>query len=358
MAATKALDGVFHVDPPPTAKKLRELFYSIFYATDYTTHFYALGGPDFVVGPDAPAGPTQHPGRDRQGGHGRGGQGAQDAARRPRPHQDDRRPGRASQLGSARRREPGHRRVHAGKRSKPAGREAIEFAKFSLKVFYYIVLANSGYVKLITGDVYLHPHLQHGHGRRQQLHQLLRRQDPHHQPQRQGVHQVRSGPIPRRASPRASNPGPYLKFPYLKKVGWKGFVDGEDSGIYKATPLSRAATWPTRWPPPWPRSSTSGCTRRWAASRCTSHTSATHWARLVELLYAAERQVELATDPAIIRKEYRTLPTENATQGVGCVEAPRGTLTHHDATDERGILTRCEPGGGAPRTTTPPSACR
>ena len=30
------------------------MFYSIFFATDHTTHFYALGGPDFVVGPDAP----------------------------------------------------------------------------------------------------------------------------------------------------------------------------------------------------------------------------------------------------------------------------------------------------------------
>ena len=58
MAATKALDGVFHADPPPAAKKLRELFYSIFFATDHTTHFYALGGPDFVVGPDAP--PAEH----------------------------------------------------------------------------------------------------------------------------------------------------------------------------------------------------------------------------------------------------------------------------------------------------------
>ena len=55
MAATKALDALFHVDPPPAAKKLRELFYSIFFATDHTTHFYALGGPDFVVGPTAPA---------------------------------------------------------------------------------------------------------------------------------------------------------------------------------------------------------------------------------------------------------------------------------------------------------------
>src|SRR4030066_1244690 len=54
MASSKALDALFHVDPPPTAKKLRELMYSIFYATDHTTHFYALAGPDFVMGPDAP----------------------------------------------------------------------------------------------------------------------------------------------------------------------------------------------------------------------------------------------------------------------------------------------------------------
>ena len=84
LAATKALDRVFHVDPPPTAKKLRELFYSIFYATDHTTHFYALSGPDFVLGPDAPACRAEHPRRGQEGRHGRGRQSAQDAARRPR----------------------------------------------------------------------------------------------------------------------------------------------------------------------------------------------------------------------------------------------------------------------------------
>ena len=71
-----------------------------------------------------------------------------------------------------------------------------------------------------------------------------------------------------------------------------------------------------------------------------NHTLATHWARLVELLYAAERWVELATDPQITGKEYRMLPTQTPTDGVGCVEAPRGTLTHHYTTDERGILTK------------------
>jgi len=54
MAGAKAADAVYHVDPPRTAKMLRELLYSAFYATDHTTHFYALAGPDFIVGPDAP----------------------------------------------------------------------------------------------------------------------------------------------------------------------------------------------------------------------------------------------------------------------------------------------------------------
>ena len=70
------------------------------------------------------------------------------------------------------------------------------------------------------------------------------------------------------------------------------------------------------------------------------HTLATHWARLIELLYAAEHWVELACDPEITSKEYRVLPTKTPTEGVGSVEAPRGTLTHHYTTDERGILTK------------------
>jgi F420-non-reducing hydrogenase large subunit len=69
-------------------------------------------------------------------------------------------------------------------------------------------------------------------------------------------------------------------------------------------------------------------------------TLATHWARLIELLYATERRLQLAADPEITSPNYRVLPTQTPTDGVGCVEAPRGTLTHHFTTDERGILTK------------------
>ncbi len=51
MASAKACDAVYHVDLPLTARLLRELQYNIFYVTDHTTHFYALGAPDFVMGP-------------------------------------------------------------------------------------------------------------------------------------------------------------------------------------------------------------------------------------------------------------------------------------------------------------------
>jgi F420-non-reducing hydrogenase large subunit len=133
-------------------------------------------------------------------------------------------------------------------------------------------------------------------------------------------------------------PWSYLKFPYLKRVGWKGFVDGEDSGVYKATPLSRL-------------NAADGMATRLAqreyerfyetlGGKPVHHTLATHWARLVELLYAAERWVELSVDPQITGDEYRVLPKEPPSEGIGEVEAPRGTLTHHYVTDDRGIITK------------------
>ena len=54
MAATKALDALYRVDPPVAAKKIRELVYSTFFVEDLALHFFFLGGPDFVVGPTAP----------------------------------------------------------------------------------------------------------------------------------------------------------------------------------------------------------------------------------------------------------------------------------------------------------------
>ena len=63
-----------------------------------------------------------------------------------------------------------------------------------------------------------------------------------------------------------------------------------------------------------------------------------HWARLIELLYAAERLLELCKDSEITSPEVRTIPTATPDEGVGVVEAPRGTLIHHYQTDDKGII--------------------
>ena len=49
------LDDLYKVEPTPTGRKLRELVYNAFMFEDHTLHVYILGGPDFIVGPEAPA---------------------------------------------------------------------------------------------------------------------------------------------------------------------------------------------------------------------------------------------------------------------------------------------------------------
>jgi len=140
-------------------------------------------------------------------------------------------------------------------------------------------------------------------------------------------------------------PWTYLKFPYLKNVGWQGFVDGKESGIYCATPLSRLNAADGMATPQAQAAfekmyETLGSKRINGRYQPVHYRLATHWARLVELLYAAERMLELITDEEItdpgVRIPIDTIPDE----GVGCVEAPRGTLTHHYWTDEKAILTK------------------
>jgi F420-non-reducing hydrogenase large subunit len=140
-------------------------------------------------------------------------------------------------------------------------------------------------------------------------------------------------------------PWTYLKFPFLKAIGWKGFVDGPDSGVYMATPLSRLNAADGMATPKAQEAfekmyETLGSKKVDGRYQPVHFRLATHWARLVELLYAAERMLELVTDPEITDPNVRAPITAKPDEGVGCVEAPRGTLTHHYWTDERGVLTK------------------
>jgi F420-non-reducing hydrogenase large subunit len=155
MAAAKAIDAVYHVDPPRTAKKLRELLYSAFYVTDHTTHFYALGGPDFVMGPDAPVAERNILGVIHKVGLEVAGQVIQ-----------------ARKYGHTIIEWIGGRKVHPctsipGGQTKgiteeqrqeieKMGRWAIDFGQFSLQLFDDIVLKNQAYLDLVLSDIFLH----------------------------------------------------------------------------------------------------------------------------------------------------------------------------------------------------------
>jgi len=336
MAAAKAADAVYHVEIPRPAKLLRELLYSAFYVTDHTTHFYALGGPDFVMGPDAPVAERNILGVIHKVGLEIAGKVLQ-----------------ARKAGHTVIEMIGGRKVHPctsipGGLSKgitkeqrdeieKMGRWAIEFAQFSLKLFGDIVLGNKAYVDLILGDIYTH--------RTYSIGTVDENNKVNFYDGKVSVVDPEGKRLGKYAASEYTDwiaehvePWTYLKFPYLKKVGWKGFVDGKDSGVYFATPLSRL-------------NAADGMATPLAQAEYEKfyktlggkpvHQRLTiHWARLIELLYAAERWVELVTDPEITSDNFRTIPTEKPMEGVGIVEAPRGTLTHHYWTDERGIVTK------------------
>lgn len=336
MAAAKAADAVYHLDPPRPAKLLRELLYMAFYATDHTTHFYALAGPDFIVGPDAPVAERNVLGVIHKVGLEIGGKVLQmrkyghqvvEMIGGRKVHPATAIPGGMTKILSEEER----------KEIEKMGRWAIDFALFSLQAFNDIVLANQAYLNLILGDVYYHQTYYMGlvdeNNRVNFYDGKVRVVDP----AGKEFCRYEPGDYMNHISEHVE-PWTYLKFPYLKKVGWKGFVDGSDSGVYVASPLSRlnaadGMATPLAQEQYEKMYSTLG-------GKPVHHRLVTHWARLIELLYAAEHWVELATDPEVTSPDVHKKPTGTPTEGVGIVEAPRGTLTHHYWTDERGIITK------------------
>jgi F420-non-reducing hydrogenase large subunit len=200
-----------------------------------------------------------------------------------------------------------------------------------------VVLKNPDYVKVVTGDVYVHRTYNMGTVDAKNRVNFYDGKIRVTGPDGRELVKYDAADYQQQIAERVE-PWTYLKFPYLKKVGWKGLVDGPESGVYKATPLSRLNAADGMATP----LAQAEYEKFYATlgGKPVHHTLATHWARLIELLYATERWLELAADPEITSSEYRVLPTQTPTEGVGCVEAPRGTLTHHYTTDERGILTK------------------
>ncbi|MFC1554063.1 Ni/Fe hydrogenase subunit alpha [candidate division KSB1 bacterium] len=120
----------------------------------------------------------------------------------------------------------------------------------------------------------------------------------------------------------------YLKFPFYKK---QGFPDG----VYRVGPLARLNTAE--------RISTPLAQKEFEeyksiGNAIKSESLYYHYARLIELLYAAERAKELLADDEIVNSEVRIKVKRKAGEGIGIIEAPRGTLIHHYWADDMGKI--------------------
>jgi len=217
-----------------------------------------------------------------------------------------------------------------------AGEYGVELCKVALQLFDDVVLKNKDYVDLVTGDIYSHKTYYMGLVDDKNKVNFYDGQIRVVDPDGKEFAKFKVRNYLDHISEHVE-PWTYVRFSYLKKVGWKGFVDGKESGVFRVAPLARlnasdGVTTPLAQEAYDKMYSTLG-------GKPVHSTLAFHWARLVEALYAAERVVELANDPEITSDDIVNLPTETPKEGIGVVEAPRGTLIHHYQTDEKGILT-------------------
>ncbi len=333
MASTKALDALYHVTPPPTARKIRELVYSTFMVEDHTLHFYFLGGPDFVVGPKAPAAE-----RNVLGVVGKVGIEVGKTVinmRRKLRELTTLAAGKAVHpvFGL-----PGGVAKRLTKddqaKFKAVAAEAVEFAKFTLDTFANVVLANGEYVDLILSDAFTHRTYYMGMVDEQNRLNFYDGSLRVVAPDGKEYAKFDTAKYLDYVSEHVE-PWTYMKFCYLKPLGWKGLDDGAESGVYAVAPMARLNVI-DGFSTPVAQAAYEQYIEK--LGKPVHHTLANHWARVIELAYAAERMQQLAEDPEITDTNVRTLPKETPTEGVGVVEAPRGTLFHHYATDERGVI--------------------
>ena len=334
IASAKACDAVWGVEVPSAGRKLRELYLDAHIAHSHILHFFALAAPDFVPGAGADKarrnllGLVEEVGRDvalqvlKNRGYAQRIQGI--IAGHP-IHPVAALPGGMSRpLTEAERAE-----------IETMAESLVAFAELSLELFSSAVLGAPEHAEAIGGETYYHETYYAG---------LV---------DADGKTNFYGGRI-RVIAPDGSEhacfeaadylehiaervvPWSYLKLPYLKGIGWKGLTSGPDSGVFRVNALARCNVASGM--------ATPKAQAAWEAlyahfgGRPVHHTLAYHWARLVELLFVCEEVLRLARDPEITSTEIRTVPTGRPSEGVGVVEAARGTLYHHYVTDDRGLV--------------------
>jgi len=335
MASAKAVDGCFGNEVAPVAHKLRDMYYNAHFIHSHIAHFYALAAPDFVCGPDSDPAMRNVLGVVAKVGLEIGGAVI---ASRAKAQNIQRLIGGASTQdiwcipgGVAK----GLSKEDLATISKWTD-ELYDFAQTSLKIFRDVVLANKTYVDIIVNGPYNlevqnmglvdennAPNFYHGKVR---VVDFKGKEICKYSPMEYMNHVAEH-----------VEPWSYLKFPFLKQRGWKGFVEGIDSSIYMATPLSRLNV-ADRMATPKAQEAFEEMYKTVGGHPCKL-LLASHWARLVEMVQNAETLQKYCKDPEITSDKFRVIPKQITGEGVGIVEAMRGTLTHHYTCDSNGICT-------------------
>jgi F420-non-reducing hydrogenase large subunit len=332
-AAVKALDHAFNVEPPSAAKKLRELMYMGYLIYDHTLHFYYLGGPDFVVGPDAPAEKRNILGVIEKVGldvakevikHRAYGQDITAILGGKATHPVCGLPGGISKALSEENRQKIEDMVSSSQK----------FAQFTLKIFHDLVLGNPAYVDMIKSDAYTMNTYYMGMVDDKNKVNFYDGKVRVVTPTGKEFAKFDQQDYLKHVSEHVEE-WTYSKFPYLKAVGWKGFTTGPESGVYRVGPLGRLNASDGMATPL--AQAEYEVMYKTLGGKPVHGTLAFHWARLIELLYATERGMELVKDPEITSTNIRNKPGEPG-HGVGIVEAARGTLIHDYTLDKDALI--------------------
>lgn len=331
LASNKAVDRCFGVTPPPAGQKLRELMQIISHAEDKLLHFFFLAAADFVIGPDSDYSVRNVIGIAKAN------------------------PELAQKVVSMRYKAKMILEKFAGKAIHPVAgvvggfakpmteedrqeilkqmQEILDFALFTidfakkdifpkyLDVIQNVGVINTGFIGTVDEDGALN--LYDGKIRLMKPDGSYTDFDVQDYTDYIGEH---------------VEPYSYGKMPYARfwNEGFSLDVDNP-KGIYRSNCLARinvADRIKT------PRAQAELEEFREKFGRPAQATLLYHWARLIEEVYACERAIELLNDPEITDPNVRTDAHPKAGRGVGCVEAPRGTLIHDYTTDENGLIVR------------------
>jgi F420-non-reducing hydrogenase large subunit len=331
-ASNKAVDGCFNAEVPPTAWKLRELMQVMAQINDKILHFFFLAAPDFILGAGA----------DYKV---RNVLGIVQAA-----------PELATQV--VKMRQMGQMMIEkfAGKVIHPVvvvpggfaksmrederqellakSREQLEFARFCIdfakkNIFYNLDAGTLQLGEITTGFLGT---VKPEDGSLTLFDGVLRLMKPDGSYQDFTYNQYVD------FLGEHIEDWSYCKFPYARTWGEGFSMDlKRPKGVYRVNTLARLNVC-DKIKTPFAQAELEEFRAKFG--RPAQSTMLYHWARLIELVYACERVIELLEDETITDPHVRNEVTPQAGRGIGCVEAPRGTLIHDYSTDTNGLISR------------------